>query len=105
MNSELLHAAVLAFAVGTVAQVSSRSLISDPLRKALKQHKKAWSTWLFELLSCPFCVSVWLSAIGSAIFGLRLMNGFWLLSWGCTFLAVAGAAMVPVMLIRKALTS
>lgn len=103
MPGAVLHAAVLAFAVGTVAQISSQSQISQPLRKALLDHGTQSSKWIFELLSCPFCVSVWLAAAGCAIFRVRLMVGFWLLDWGCTFLAVAGAAMLPVMAIRKAL--
>lgn len=105
MTGPLLAAGVLALAVGTVAQIASSAQISRPLRMKLARPRRpnAVTRWAFDLISCPFCSSVWLSAAGTGIFGIRLEPGFWLLIWGCSFLAISGASMLAVLVIRKAL--
>lgn len=101
--SAVMQAAAVALAVGCAAQIGSSSQVSKPLRMWLAGRKKPVTRWLFDLVSCPFCSSVWLSAAGTGIFRPWLVSGFILLEWGCTFLAVSAASMLPVLWIRKAL--
>jgi hypothetical protein len=99
----VVQAAVLALDVGTVAQIGSQAKISAPLRLWLASRKKPWSRWLYDLISCAFCSSVWLAAIGAGIFRPWLVGGWPPLEFGTTALAISGASMLQVLVIRKAL--
>lgn len=102
----IITAAALACAVGTVAQIGAATEVSRPLRMFLAARKKQWSRFAFDLISCPFCSGVWLSAAGTAIFrpGLAVASSApFVLRFGLTWLAVASLAMLPVLWIRKAL--
>lgn len=104
--SALIEAMTLALAVGTVAQIGSAAKISAPLRLWLASQKKPWSRWLFDLISCPLCSSVWLAAAATGIFRPYLLPGSWIIfRFGATALAISGASMLPVLWMRKALTA
>jgi hypothetical protein len=69
----------------------------------LAGRKTPLSRWLFDLISCPFCSSVWLAAAGTAVVQPWLVTGFIIVRFGVTFLAISAASMLPVLWIRKAL--
>jgi hypothetical protein len=103
--SPVVEATALAFAVGAVAQIGSSSQISRPLRVWIAQRAKGsdlWK-WLSDLIGCAFCEGVWLSAAGVGIVRPWLTGGPVIIQWGVAWLAVSAAAMLPVLIIRKAL--
>lgn len=99
----LAQAAVLALGVGCAAQITSASQISKPMRMWLANHKKKWSRWLYDLLACPFCVSVWLAAIAAGIYRPPLLHIWAPADYVAAVLAISAASMLPVLWIRKAL--
>jgi hypothetical protein len=98
----VVAAVAVALAVGAVAQIGSASKISSPLRLWVAQRKTPFWRWVSDLLVCPFCSGVWLSAAGTAIVRPWLVTGFVLIQFGVTWLAVSALAMLPVLWIRKA---
>lgn len=53
---------IIALAISSASLIISKAKVSLPLREITKKK----SPWLGELLSCPFCTSVWL-ALGSVL--------------------------------------
>lgn len=102
MNA-LVQAAVLSLGVGCTAQIGSASQVSRPLRMWLADRKKLWSRWLFDLVSCPFCSSVWLAAIAVGIYRPPLLHMWAPADYVASLLAVSAASMLPVLWIRRAL--
>ena len=101
---------ILAMAVGSGAFIASLAQVSKSLRMWLLGRSKPGSRgswkfwrWLFDLLNCPFCVSVWLSLGATAIWQPRLVPYFWPLGYLVTALARSSGAMAAVLVIRKAL--
>lgn len=101
--SGIAQAAVLALGVGCTAQIGAASQVSRPLRMWLAGRKKAWSRWLYDLVSCPFCSSVWLAAIAVGIYRPPLVRMWAPADYAAAVLAVSAASMLPVLWIRKAL--
>lgn len=102
--SHLLAFAALAFAVGAVAFMASMAKISKVPRVWLARRRSKAGIWLFDLVSCPFCLSVWLSFAATAVYRPLLVTLWEPLDWLVTSLAMAAAAMLPVLLIKAAVT-
>jgi NhaP-type Na+/H+ or K+/H+ antiporter len=58
--------------------------------------------WLHELLSCPFCVAVWLSLGATGIYRPYVLSYWRPLDFIVTALAIATTSMLGVLIIRKA---
>ena len=102
--THLVTAAMLALSVGSVAFTVSLSKISRPPRMWLAARTGKLGVWCFELTSCPFCVAVWLSLAATAVYRPWLVHMWRPLDFAVTALAMAAAAMLPVLVIKKAVT-
>jgi hypothetical protein len=102
--SPVVAAVAVALAVGAVAQIGSASKISVPLRLWVAKRRTPIWRWVSDLLGCPFCLGVWLSAAGTLIVRPWLTHGPVVVQFGVTWLAVSAAAMLPVLWIRRAVT-
>lgn len=98
----------LGLAMGAGAFIISTAKISAPFRVWLVQrtretrpYHKQWK-WLFDLVSCPFCVSVWLGFGASAWYQPFLVHLWWPLDWLVTSLALTPVAMFGTWMIRRA---
>lgn len=105
----IVELAVLGLGVGAGSFIVSLSQVSKPARgwvlgrsKPGLRHWKSWK-WLFDLLGCPFCVSVWLSLAAVAIYRPEVLPYFWPVGYVTTSLAVSAVAMAGVLVIKKAL--
>ena len=100
---------ILALAIGSGAFMLSQAAVFTWLRLLLlaraKKGQPAWQLWrrVYELVSCPYCLSVWMSLIASAIWNVRVVSYFWPLGWVATSLAMTVVAMLGVLVIKKAL--
>jgi hypothetical protein len=87
-----------ALAVYRLVVLVVKDAITDPVRDWLG---KPWSRpgqpfpaysggrwWTFKLVTCPWCVSVWLAA--AVVFATRFMPGAW--QYGAVLLALSGVA-------------
>lgn len=99
---------VLGLGAGSGSFIVSLSQVSLPLRgwvhgkcRPGAPRQGAWR-WLYELLSCPFCVSVWLSLAAVAVYRPEVLPYFWPVGYVTTSLAVSAVAMAAVVVIRKA---
>lgn len=101
--SELVPFVVLGFAAGAVAFTASLAKISAPPRVWLAKQKGAFGGWLFDLVSCPFCLSVWLCGAAEAVYRLRLVTLWWPLDGLVTALAMTIPAMAAVAVIKAAI--
>lgn len=97
--------AVLSMGIGSGSFMLSLAQIFAPLRlKVLERGKTSgFFKWLYQLLNCPFCVSVWMSLIAELIWRIRLLPMFWPLGYLATALALSSGAMASVLITRKAL--
>lgn len=96
-------ALVLALAIGAVAFTTSQAKISRAPRLWLARRKSRSGTWLFDLVSCPFCTAVWLSLAATAIYRPLLVRLWWPLDYLTTSFAIAAASMLAVAVIRHAI--
>lgn len=96
---------ILAMGIGSGSFMLSLAQIFAPLRlKVLERGRTSgFFKWLYQLLNCPFCVSVWMSLIANAIYRIRLVPYYWPLGYLVTALALSSGAMAAVLVIRKAL--
>lgn len=82
------------FAAYRIARVIAHDKIGEPIRqrtyKASVEHGKA-GQWLNALVTCPFCLGVWVSASSVAWYALTP-------DWGLALLAVPAAAGVAAIL-------
>ena len=99
---------ILALGVGSGSFILSLSQVSLPLRTWVHgrcrpgaPRWKAWK-WLFDLLSCPFCVSVWLSLAAMAVYRPEVLPYWWPVGYVTVSLAVSSVAMAAVLVIKKA---
>jgi hypothetical protein len=99
----VIHAAALALAVGAAAHIGAATQISRPLRMRLAASKNRLVIWLYDLISCPFCSSVWLAAGATAVYRPWLLHIWYPADFIATALAISAASMLPVLWIRKAL--
>jgi len=111
MRTEIVTAVTLSMSVGTGSYIISWSRISDPLRDWISGRARRgfpWN-WLGDLLTCPFCVAVWLSIFATILYHPLLVHlggpapAAWLLDRLTTSLAIAGASMLMVRMIGSAL--
>lgn len=98
----------VALGIGSGAFIVSLAQVSQPLRfwvlqKSNPAHHRwrVWK-WLFQLLSCPFCVSVWMSLAAVGIYQPRLVRYFWPVGYLTVSLAVSSTAMLAVLIIKQA---
>lgn len=101
----ITEAVVLSLGIGSGSFILSLAQIFAPLRlRVLERGRRSgFFKWLYSLLNCPFCVSVWMSLVANAIWRLRLLPYFWPLGYLATSLALSAGAMAAVLVIRKAL--
>ena len=100
---------ILALAIGALSFIISTSRLSAPARIFLARqanpqhgHHRVFA-WIFDLVSCAFCTGTWLSLAATAIFRHELPGpGFGVLGNLGTALALSSAAMLAVLVIRRA---
>ncbi len=94
-NSEGFDTLILAGVVAVITQVISRSRLTAGLRRALRVRTDARGQlyprsnpvcFIGDLLSCPFCTSIWLAGLASWWHWGRTLTAF-----VCACLAVAVA--------------
>jgi hypothetical protein len=95
-------AAVLALAIGAASYITSTAKISRRPRTWLAGQDTPLGRWTFDLVSCPLCTATWLAAIATALYRVRLLHAFPLTDYLVTSLAITSGAMVPVLVIKKA---
>lgn len=86
-------------AAGTAAFTVTRTKITAGLRDWTMKHNK----WLGQLLSCPFCLSHWLAAIGVLIYQPRLTERWIVTDLGLSWLVAVALAAFTFGLIGKAM--
>ena len=96
------EALALALAVGAASFITSSAKISRRPRMWLAEQESAAGKWAFDLVSCPLCTATWLSLGAVAVYRPLLVRRAWPLDYLVTSLAVTAGAMVPVLVIRKA---
>lgn len=90
----------LALAVSAVSVTVAKTKITMPLRKWVKGK----SAWLHSLVSCPYCLSHWLSFAAVLIYRPTLVHFFAPLDWLVSaFVIVALAAFSTGLIIRALL--
>ena len=102
MSTALPVAAALAAAVGSGAFILTRAKISLPLRLWVTEHPGRVWEWFKDLLSCPFCTSVWMSLGVTGIYRPYLVHMWLPLDFVVTALAIAAGSMLAVLVITKA---
>lgn len=106
LAGHVLTVAALAAAIGCGAFMLSVAQIFAPARKKLARatdgDAQPW-TWLYDLVTCPFCVSTWMSLAATAIYRPLLVHEFWPLDYLVTVLATVSLAMLFVMITKRAL--
>ena len=97
----LVAVIIMALPAYRIAQVVAVDKIGEPLRQYLYRHQQSWKggRWLHSLITCPFCCSVWFSAVAVAVWIWLILPGWpgigvFLFAIG----AVAGAARLMVSL-------
>lgn len=98
MTGDLALVLVLGFAVYRAVRVATVDKISQPWREWLLlrvQHAgadtRSLARWAYTLLTCPFCLGVWLSAVVVAFWSLVVADRWLGWEYPLGFLAVAGA--------------
>jgi hypothetical protein len=61
-EDKLMDLIVAGLATWQIVEIWHHSLLMAPLRA----HTEMWNNWLGELLSCPFCLSVWVGLFCTA---------------------------------------
>ena len=110
-------AVVLAIAIGVVAHTISVMPVAAPLRNWVasrldgaasrgdnKKHALARWNRADKLVRCPFCLAHWLSAFAVLFYRPWIVHGGGPLDWAVTWLAITGASMFCVLIIKKALS-
>ena len=82
----LLIVMLLGTAASPVAMVVTKAKLFRPLRDRIA----ARSTWLGELFSCPFCMSIWIAGALTAVYMPRPVRS------GCVVVDVIVACMLMV---------
>jgi hypothetical protein len=100
--SHAATALALALAIGAASFIIAKSEVSKAPRMWLAKQESRAGIWLFKLVSCPFCTATWLALFATATYRPLLVHLLWPLDYVVTALAIAGVAMLPVLVIRKA---
>lgn len=98
--------AVLALAVGSLAFMGSTAKISQKPRVWLAKRAKGTGVnqWLFDLVSCPYCLGTWISFAATAVYRPLLVHLWWPADYVATSLAMAAAVMLPMLVIKRAVS-
>lgn len=102
---------ILTVAVGCGAFMLAKATIFSPLRQNVIRRtrpgapRRATWKWVNDLLSCPFCVSVWLAAGAVVVYRPRLLHVWLPVDLLTEVLAVAGGSMLVVLVIKRALAT
>jgi hypothetical protein len=97
-------AAVLALAIGTVSWTASKAKISMPLRRRIASRNGAAWDWVNDLVSCPYCISHWLSFAAVACYRPWLIGGWVGAQFIVTSLAIVAGASVVMLVLKKLMT-
>ena len=89
---------ILAFVVYRIARVMTVDAISDPWRAWLYSQvqntgpdKRSFARWALKLLTCPYCLGVWLAFIVVLFWSLVVADDWLGWEYPLAALAVAGA--------------
>jgi hypothetical protein len=89
----------------------AKAQIFSPLRQFVIRRTKPgapargqWK-WVNNLLGCPFCVSVWLAAGAVLVYQPRVIREWYPVDLLTETLAISGASMLVVLVIKKALAT
>ena len=102
MTTTVQAALALALAIGAASFITSSAKISKAPRMWLAGRDSPFGIWLFDLVSCPLCTATWLALAATAIYRPWLVHLAWPLDYLVTALAITAVAMIPVLVIRKA---
>lgn len=97
-----MTALALALAIGAASYITSTAKISRAPRVWMAGRDSRLGRWLFDLVSCPLCTATWMALVATAVYRPWLVHRAWPLDYLVTALAVTAVAMVPVLVIRKA---
>jgi hypothetical protein len=103
VSTAVLTAAALALAIGAAAFITSTAKISQAPRVWLAKRDSRAGRWFFYLVSCPLCTATWMALAATAIYRPWLVHRAWPLDYLVTSLAITATAMLPVLVIRKAI--
>lgn len=99
MASAFSEALVLAMAIGAVAFTVARTKVAESLRRAVKQR----SEWFGTLVSCPYCLSHWLSFGAVLIYRPRLVRLIWPLDLLVSAMAIVAVATFVIGLLARSM--
>lgn len=95
-------ALALALAIGAASFITSTAKISRGPRVWLAKQDSRTGRWFSDLANCPLCTAAWMALAATGIYRPWLVHLAWPLDYLVTSLAVTAAAMLPVLVIRKA---
>ena len=102
---------ILTVAVGCGAFMLVKAKIFSGLRQSVIRRTRpgapgraTWK-WVNDLLSCPFCVSVWLAAGAVVVYRPRVLHTWLPVDMLTEVLAVSGGSMLVVLVIKRALAT
>jgi hypothetical protein len=96
----------LSLAAGSVAYTGSTAQISAAPRVWLARHQgtNGLVRWVYQLVSCPYCLGTWLCLAATAIYRPLVVHLWWPLDYLVTATAMTVAAMTGVTVIKRALS-
>lgn len=92
----------LALAIGAASFITSTAKISRAPRVWLAKRDSRAGRWFSDLAGCPLCTATWMALAATAVYRPWLVHLAWPLDYLVTALAITAAAMLPVLVIRKA---
>jgi hypothetical protein len=98
----IMTASALALSIGAASFITSSSKISRAPRLWLARRSSRAGKWLSDLASCPLCTATWLALAATALYRPLLVHLAWPVDYFVTALAITAGAMLPVLVIRKA---
>lgn len=90
----------LAFSVSAVSFTIARTKVSEPLRTWVAKK----NTWLGNLITCPYCVSHWLSFAAVGIYRPYLVQQVQPFDFLVTAMAMVAVSCIVTGLITQAIT-
>jgi hypothetical protein len=101
----LFDVIILALVVYRLARAITYDKVGEPLRKWLYKSgaKRKLGSWGFSLVSCPWCISVWISALAVA-WWVALILPTWP-GWGEFLVAIAAVAGASSLMISADMTA
>jgi hypothetical protein len=96
-------ALALALATGAASYITSTAKISRAPRVWLAKRDSKAGRWFSDLAGCPLCTATWMALAATAVYRPWLVHLAWPLDYLVTSLAVTAVAMLPVLIIKKAI--